>query len=582
MPNMNITELDFFAVKEQLKTFLKNQDKFKDYDFDGSNMAVLLDVLSYNTYQSNFYTNMALNEAFLDSAILRQSVMSHAKSLNYLPRSAKSAQSIVKVVIVSTNNESSFVIPAGSKFTAKTTAGDSYTFYTDTGHIALREANSNRYIADCVPIFEGTVVTERFTITEGFEGFYIQNENIDTSSVRLVNTTTGEEYFYRADIFGTTQDDTVFYLEADKNSYRVVFGADNYGKMPLQSDVMTLTYRTSNGSEPNGINQFTLTQYSNATVTVRTPAYGGAEKESLDSIRFYAPRSIQVQERAVTRRDYEILLKQRFPQILDVSAYDGADLNPPQHGKVAISVNVDGGLSTADKNAFLTYLEDKSPIAIRPVFIDADFMYISLVINVRVNNAIRTKSDGEIKQLVKDTVKAYDLANLEKFASVYQDSRLTASIDDADRSIRSTAIATSPYIEYSPDVRIRYSPTFKFGSELIRPYPFNATNGFANYKPAVKGQTFVYNGTRAFFQDDGNGNIQIISADASNVQVIDPNIGTVNYLTGEVNLSDFIVESYDGNAIKVYANVVNEDITSPKNLVLSIKDEDITVTIIGS
>ena len=130
MPNMNITELDFFAVKEQLKTFLKNQDKFKDYDFDGSNMAVLLDVLSYNTYQSNFYTNMALNEAFLDSAILRQSVMSHAKSLNYLPRSAKSAQSIVKVVIVSTNNESSFVIPAGSKFTAKTTAGDSYTFYT--------------------------------------------------------------------------------------------------------------------------------------------------------------------------------------------------------------------------------------------------------------------------------------------------------------------------------------------------------------------------------------------------------------------------------------------------------------------
>lgn len=582
MVNTPIVEIDFFEVREQLKTFLSSQTKFKDYDFEGSNMAVLLDVLAYNAYQTNFYTNMALNESFLDSALLNQSVMSHAKSLNYIPRSAKSSQAIVNVTIVSSNNEESFVIPARSKFTAKTSAGDSYSFFTDTGHIALRESGTNRYVANCVPIFEGTQVTERFTINETFESYYIQNSNIDTSSLKLMNTTTGEEYFYRTDIFGTTDTDTVFYIEADRESYSIVFGDNNYGKKPNQNDVMTLTYRTSNGAEPNGINKFASADYPNATVTVRQPAYGGAEKEGIESIRFYAPRSIQVQERAVTRRDYEILLKQRFPQILDVSAYDGADLLPPQHGRVAISVNVDGGISAADKVAFLNYLQDKTPIAIRPVFIDANYMYIQLAVTVRVNNSIRTKSDGEIKQLVKNVIKQYDIGSLERFASVYYDSQLAQLINGTDRSIRSAALTALPYIEYLPELKVSNSPTFKFGAALIKPYAFNADTGFTNYKPAIKGGTFVYEGTRSFFQDDGNGNIQVISADASNIQIVASNIGKVNYETGEVNLSNFKVNSFEGNAIRVYANMVDEDIAAPKNLVLSIKDADITVNVIGS
>lgn len=582
MVNTPIVEIDFFEVREQLKTFLSSQTKFKDYDFEGSNMAVLLDVLAYNAYQTNFYTNMALNESFLDSALLSQSVMSHAKSLNYIPRSAKSSQAILNVTIVSSGNESSFVIPAGSKFTAKTATGDSYTFYTDTGHIALREAGTNRYVANCVPIFEGTQVTERFTMTEKFESYYIQNSNVDISSLKLMNTTTGEEYFYRTDIFGATFTDTVFYIEADRESYSIVFGDNNYGKKPEQNDVLTLTYRTANGEEPNGINKFASADYPNATVTVLQPAYGGAEKEGIESVRFYAPRSIQVQERAVTRRDYEILLKQRFPQILDVSAYDGAELLPPQHGRVAISVNVEGGISSADKTAFLNYLEDKTPVAIRPVFIDASFLYVSLAINVRVNNAIRTKSDGEIKQLVKDVVKQYDIDNLERFASVYYDSQLAQLINGADRSVRSTVIAAYPYIEFNPEPKIASSPTFRFGAKLVKPYPFNSSTGFTNYRAAIKGQTFYYDGVRAFFQDDGLGNIQIISADATNVQIIAANIGSVNYDTGEVNLSNFRVTGYDGDAIRIYANMVDEDITAPKNLVLSIKDADVQVTVIGS
>lgn len=581
MANLPITELDFNAVKTQLKTFLRSQDKFKDYDFDGSNMAVLLDIMAYNAYQTNFYTNMALAESFLDSATLSQSVMSHAKSLNYIPRSAKSAQAIVNVTIVSANNEASFVIPAGSKFTAKTSVGDSYTFYTDTGHIALREANSNRYVANCVPIFEGTAVTERFSISETFDGYYIQNSAVDTSSLRLVNNTTGEEYFYRTDIFGTSATDTIFYIEADKESYRIVFGNNNYGKQPDLTDVFTLTYRTSNGDAPNGINKFSSTQYPNATVTVRTPAYGGAAKESLDSIRFYAPRSIQVQERAVTRRDYEILLKQRFPQILDVSAYDGADLLPPQHGRVAISVNVDGGLSSADKNAFLSYLDDKTPIVIRPVFIDADFMYLTMNVSVRVNNAIRTKSDGEIKQLIIDKILAFSNTELNKFGATLYEGNLNNALMSVDRSILSVAVFSTPYYEYNPLLNISDSPTFKFGSALIKPYPFNQSVGFTNYKSAIRGETFTYNTVRSIFMDNGLGTLQIVSADVSNLQILNSDIGVVNYDTGELSLSDFRVSAYDGNGIRIYANMLDEVIVAPKSRVLDIRSEDITVSVVS-
>lgn len=581
MANPTITELDFFAIKDQLKTYLKTQQKFKDYDFDGSNMSVLLDIMAYNAYQTNFYTNMALSEAFLDSAILPQSVMSHAKSLNYIPRSAKSAQAVVNIAIVSANNESSFIIPAGSRFTSRTSVGDSYTFYTSTGHIALREANSNRYVANCVPIFEGTQVTERFSISDTFDGFYIQNSSVDISSLKLVNNTTGEEYFYRTDIFGTTSSDTVFYIEADKESYRIVFGDDTYGKKPNQADVFTLTYRTSNGDVANGMNKFNSVQFPNAVVTVLTPAFGGAQKESLESIKFYAPRSIQVQERAVTRRDYEILLKQRFPQILDVSAYDGSDLLPPQHGRVAISVNVDGGLSTADKNSFLAYLSDKTPIAIKPVFIDADFMYLKMSVSVRVNNSIRTKSDGEIKQLIIDKISEFNNSELGKFGDVLYENNLNNTLVSSDRSIITVAVTSLPYYEYTPLLNISDSPTFKFETQLIKPYPFNSTSGFSNYKPAIRAETFVYDTVSAMFMDDGVGKIQIVSADASNIQILNNNIGTIDYNTGILNLSGFRVNSYEGSAIKIYANMLDEIITAPKNRVLTIKPEDITVNIIA-
>lgn len=578
-----ITELDFATIKTQLRTYLEAQDKFKDYDFAGSNLSVLLDLLAYNTYQNNFYTNMAFSEAFLDTAQLEESIMSHAKSLNYLPRSAKSAMAVVDVTISSTEGEATIKIPEGTKFTATGRNGEKFTFYTDEGHVATRVGSSNTYTATCVSLYEGSLVEELFTATAGFESFAIGNENIDTDSLRVFNTSNNdEEYLFRNDIFGADADSAVFYLEPDKKSYNIVFGRDTYGKDPAQGDIMKASYRTSSGAKANRANAFTTSAFSNATVTVRSRAVGGLHKERLNQIRFFAPRSIQVQERAVTRKDYEILLKQRFPKILDVSVDDGAELDPPQHGKVAITVAVTGGISTSDQDAFTNYLYDKTPLAIQPVFIDADYMYLDTVVTVYVNNNTRTISNADIRELVKDVASQYNDDNLETFGSVFRESRLTELINDADPSFLSSAVVVRPYIEYNPQTGVSYSPIFKFRGELVKPYPFSETAGLTNYKPAIKGESFVYNGVNAFFQDDGDGNIQIISSDVTNVDILNPEIGSVNYDTGRVRLSDFKVDSFTGSAIKVYANQSSEDIRAPRNRVLILRKKDITVNISGS
>jgi len=586
MARKPITELDFFAVKKQLKDYLKGQDRFRDYDFDGSNMSVLLDVLSYNTYQNNFYTNMALSEMFLDSATLENSVLSHAKELNYLPRSAKSSMAVVSVTInAPTETANTILIPRNTKFRSRVNRGEVFNFYTTKSYIANRLSNGN-YFCDCVEIYEGELADEAFFLQSIDQRISLTNENIDTSSIRvLVNPsepTIQEEYVYRTGIFGVERDEAVFYLQAGYNgTYEVYFGRDVYGKTPSFNEEVRVFYRITSGSSANGIGSFSTDFRSDVYVSVTQSSYGGGEKETLSDTKFYAPRSVQIQERAVTRRDYETLLKQRFNNILDVSVYDAGDLDPPQYGKVAISVNVDGGISENNKSDIINYLSDKTPLAIQPVFVDADYMYINMLLTIYIDENSRTKSDSEIKRDVLDVVSQYNIDNLEKFASTFRISRLTNLVDNTEDFILSNTVYAEPFIEYNPALSIVENPKFDFGSALIKPYPFVENKGFSDYKPAISSSYFVYNGTSCFMQDDGIGNIQLISSDIANTQIINPSIGIVDYSSGVVKLSDFIVESYSGTAIKIYTNTIDRNITSPNNRVLRIREDDVAVTIIG-
>lgn len=594
MTQLNITELDFAAIKEQLKSYLTTQTKFKDYDFEGSNMSVMLDVLAYNTYQNNFYTNMAINEMFLDSAVLQNSIISHAKELNYLPRSRKSAKAVVDVTVIDTTLVGQTVtIPQYAEFTAQY-LGNTYRFVTDKSYVA-RKIDVSTYKAEDVEIYEGTQLTsfERegyFIDDDGVLRVILTNENADTDSIEVfidAEATDDANVFVRKNsILGVEPLDKVFYVEPYYDGrYSVYFGKNVFGMQPTEIEDVRVKYRLTSGAEGNGIKSFTYsaTEDGQTTVTTKQAAAGGADAESLESIRFNAPKSVQIQERAITEKDYENILKQRFPDIIAVSAYGGEKLVPPQYGKVAVSVYLGQEteiLSNTLQTTYIDYLSDKTPLAVEPIFIPAEFLYADLTVDVFYDNSITRNSTAQFETLVREAIATYNSTYLNEFNKTLRLSNLTSSIDAKDKAIVSTTIKANPFIEYSPELNVKLNPTFQFGAKLVKPYPFKNENGFIDYKPSVTSGQYDINNVCVFLQDDGKGKIRIVTADTANPQIINPDVGRVDYDTGEVKLTNFKVEAYVGSAIKIKAVTENDDIKAPNGRIFAIRDDDVAVNII--
>lgn len=594
MAKLNITELDFESIKEQLKTYLTTQTKFKDYDFTGSNMSVLLDVMAYNTFQNNFYTNMAINEMFIDSAIIRNSVISHAKELNYLPRSKRSARAIVKVKVQDTETDASTItIPQYAEFGANF-QGQKFTFVTDQAYV-LRKTAVGVFESENITLYEGTMLTsferEGFFIDEdGILRVILTNENADTDSIECfvdAEATEDRNVFVRKDeIFGVGPKDKVFYVEPYYDGrYTVYFGKNIFGLQPTEVEDVRVKYRITSGSEGNGVNQFSisLTDAGTTTVTTLAKAVGGADEESIESIRFNAPKSFQIQERAVTASDYENILKQQFPEIVSVSAYGGDELDPPQFGKVAISVYLGQEteiLSDTLASTYINYLKDRSPLGIEPIFKESQFYYANIDVDAYYSATETTKSRGQLETIVRDVINDYSVNNLDDFNKTLRISKLSANIDEEDIAFLSNSICAFPFIAYEPATNLKLNPTFKFETKLAKPYPFRNANGFDQYKPAIKTTNFTVKGVLVFLQDDGLGNIMQVTSNQANPQIVKPKVGTVDYATGEVKLTDFETESYTTNEIKIIARTANDDIASPNGRIFFIRDEDVTVNII--
>lgn len=591
-----ITELDFDNIKSQLKSYLRQQDKFVDYNFEGSNMSVLLDVLAYNTYQNNFYTNMAINEMFLDSALLRNSVVSHAKELNYLPRSRRSAKATVTLTIRDNDGilEGQTVsIPAYTDFNS-TFQGENFNFVTAQTYVA-RKTGVGVYQAANIELFEGEYLTsferEGFIVdADGILRVAITNENADTDSFEVFvdaeATDDANVYLYAKDIFGVGPTDKVFYVEPYlDNRYSIYFGGNVYGEQPSEFEDVRVRYRICSGTEANGASVFTTNFIDNVTATVTTlvAANGGQERESLESIKAYAPKSLQIQERAVTTKDYETLLKQRFPEINAVAAYGGEELDPPQFGKVAVAVYLRDGdelISASLANRYVEYLRDKTPLTIEPIFIQTSFVYACVTAKIYYSKRLTTLSPGDLEQLVRAKIQAHSAANLADFGKKLRMSGLSTEVDAVDNGIQSVNITAVPLIDWSPDLGIASTVVFRFQSELVKPYPYTQDTGFTDYKPAVKSSVFNITGSvPVYLQDDGLGNIMVISDSPSDPQVLNPKVGTVSYTTGEVKLTKFAVESFTGSAIKIEVNTVRRDITAPTGRIFLIRDEDVHVEI---
>jgi len=579
-----VQNLDFFETKSALKTYLSNQDRFADYDFEGSNMNVLLDLLAYNTFYNNYYYNMAISEMFLDSAQERNSLVSHAKELNYMPRSRRSAKATVTFNITATQSGNFFVIPKDTKVNGKC-GNTTFTFIADKAYTAVsNEVATNPlgprvYTATGVEVYQGRLMTETLDISDTT----LSNEMIDSSSLYVeVNN---EEYVYKTDIFGITATDKVFYLQPEEdNKYSIQFGQDKFGKQPTAGDTITAKYRITSGPDANGVTSMTsngLTGAGGVNVTVTIPSAGGLLTETSESIRMFAPKALQVQERAVTKRDYEILLRSRFPNIEAISVYGGDEVEPPQFGKVIISVDVTGGEGAADFEiaSFSDYLKDKTPLTIEPVFVPAKFLFIDTVVDVVFDPNITTKSASQIRSEVMAALTSYSTTNLSDFNKTLRQSRLAAALDSVDNSIISSSIFASPIIQVVPILSTVQNPAFSYETALVQPYAYDATTGLSGFTPAVRTSKLTIEGTLVSLQDDGAGKMMAVTASSADVSVFKRNVGTINYSTGAIKLSNLIVDSYEGGAIKFIANSVAKDVKAPKDRIITIRGEDITVNV---
>lgn len=587
-----ITELDFSQIKENLKTFLQGQDRFKDYNFEGSNMSVLLDVLAYNTFQNNFYTNMAINEMFLDSAQLRESVVSHAKGLNYLPRSRTGARARVNVAL-SVNDSPSFItIPSKTKFSAQC-GSKTFTFY-NTSAVTIYPLN-NTYTYTNLEILEGSWVSESFEVLGDVnERFILSNETINTGTLRVYiqqnsSSTASDEYVLRNSIFGVEPTAKVFYAQAaEDNKYEVIFGRDKFGAQPIAGNVITVEYMITNGEEANGITSFAVPEKIGGyptTVTLVAQSEGGAERESIESIKYYAPRSIQVQDRAVTASDYEVLLKTRYPEIQAVSVYGGEELNPPRYGRVVIAVDVKDadGVSENNKRTYAEFLRDRSPVSIEPLVISPEFMHLSVNTTVYYSTKTTASNETDIRSKVIAALQSYNDTYLNDFKIRFKQSKLASAIDAADPNILSNDLEVTPIIPLNAVLNLSNNYDVSFGNELIANQHIEPGESYTTFKPTVRSSTFTYNGSSCLINDDGFGVLRIIKLNGDSFVVVNANIGTVDYTTGRVIIRNLRVSAYVGSEIRLFGRTVAQTINAPKSRILSIRPStsDVNISVVG-
>ena len=584
----DLTTLDFDLIKENLKNYLRSQSIFKDYDFESSNINVLLDVLAYNSYLNSFYLNMIGNEMFLDSALLRDSVVSHAKELNYLPRSFRSARANVNITIVDTENSTVF-IPRGTTFTG-TNGQKDFTFVTSENITVNSTQEPNIFVANNVLLFEGDYVSDSYVVSQTQSNRYvITNKTVDITSVLVTviedNGANVLEYRRRDSLFDIGALDQVFFIQpAENDTYEIVFGDGVIGRPPKDRSIVLIQYRATNGELPNGISVFSADGTINGglitNVTVNQAASGGAISESISSIKFNAPRAFTTQERVVTARDYNTLLINQFPEINDVSAYGGEESNPPQFGKVIIAVDLRNSddLPPSRRTEYASFIKQRSPLSIDPVFVKPDFTYIKVNSKVRysINQTQLTVSD--IRTIVESTIQNFDALNLNGFNKTLRYSRLIAAIDNSQTSIISNDTEVLAIKTVTPTIGINANYDVEFGISFLDNISLLPNTRDINEISVISSSPFIYQGVECFFEDDGEGTLRIMAQDNSQFIFIQ-NIGTVNYDTGFIQIKDFSPQALINNKIDIYARALDSDITSQRRTILRIRPEDITVDI---
>ena len=591
---LEISQLDFDGIKDNLKTFLSQQDEFTDYDFEGSGMNILLDVLAYNTHYIGYNANMLANEMYLDSADQRASVVSLAKQVGYTPRSAVASQATIDV-LVNNATGASITMSRGTKFT--TTVDSTNYSFVNNADVSITPSDGVYKFSNLV-VYEGTYLNYKYTAntSDTDQRFIIPNDNVDTTTLTVKvqessSDSTTNTYTLATGITGIESTSKVYFLqEVENGRFEVYFGDGVLGQAIADGNIVILDYIVCNRDEPNGATTFTLSGtvggFSNVTITTINNANGGDDPETIKSIKYNAPRDYTSQDRAVTADDYKVLVKSLYANAQSVQVYGGEDAATPDYGKVYVSIKAKSGsnLTEVTKNSIVASLKSYAVASVTPVIIDPETTYITLIVTFKYDSSLTTKDVSTLQTNVSDAITSYNTSTLEDFTGMFRYSAVTKTIDGADTSILSNITTIKLYKYITPTLNSALKYTLSFNNAFYNPHSeHNKTAG-----GIVSSTGFKINDDSStnehFLDDDGDGNIRVYYLSGTTRIYTSSSYGTIDYTTGEIILTSAhltSISNVDGAAstrVRVFAKPDSNDIVPVRNQVLSIDTTNSTVT----
>ena len=592
MPVTKFTNLDFDQIKTQIKDYLRANSNFTDFDFEGSNFSVLIDALAYNTYISAFNSNLVVNESFLDTATLRENVVSLARNIGYVPRSKSAARASISFNVTANTTSSELKLQPGLVCVGRSNDSD-VVFSISEEIIASTTVNSGiatasfGSVSSPIDVLEGTFLTSQFIVDGSLEQrFVLDNANIDTSSiVAYVGTpgVLGKQYKMIDNIVGISSiSDTYLIQEVQDERYELLFGDGIFGRKPDNGAVITVQYVVTSGSEGNGPSSFNfagsfigdngqiITPSFTPTINTISPASNGGDIESVDSIKYFAPRLYSSQYRAVTARDYESIVQQVYPNTESVSVVGGEEVDPPQFGTVLITIKPKNGefVSDFDKTQILTKLKSYSLTGINQKIVDLQVLYVEVESFIYYDTT-KISSVNDLKSKITSALTTYSKSgDVNKFGGRFKYSKVLNVVDNIDKAITSNI------------TRVRIRRNLNALVNQFAQYELCFGNQF-NVKPEglnIKSTGFKIQGTieTVYFTDVPNadkltGTISIVRKNASGETiVVVKSAGVVDYIHGEINLSTINIISTDkpNNIVEIQAFPESNDVIGLQDLYL--------------
>jgi hypothetical protein len=587
-----ITNLDFENIKQSLKAYLRASDTFSDYNFEGSVLTQLIDVLSYNTYYSALNANLIANEVFFDSASIRDNVVSLASLIGYTPRSSKSAKATISMDVPVSPQIGAFTLKKGESFIGSNENGSFvYSTLDDITREAFVDVDGVRKVRfSDIDIYQGNLLSIVYNIdTSTRQSIIIPSANADVDLITVIvnqdNYNVPITYKKAESITGLSSDDTIYWIQENKNEqFELLFGDDVFGRKLQNNDSVTIEYIVNNQDEANQCSLFEFTgvfKYNNQffenvtpTITVVNPSSGGALPQSITSIKYLAPRSYSAQQRAVTVRDYETLVTQLYPNLEALSIYGGEDASPPQYGKVFIAAKPFGAdkMTTTAKMNLTKAIREYTILSVIPEVIDPSYIFLEVDSYVYYNNSKSRRTPQQIAEVSRIVIQKFGEDNdLDRFNGKFKYSKLVAEIDSTDPGITSniTKIRIKKNMPVLSNVfasyEICYGNRISDDTDLI-------SSGF---KITGEDTTNVY-----YFEKYGVSGLAIFKISGGEKIYWSKNAGTIDYKKGEININAININSVVGNLETISFSIIpkSNDIIALRDLYISVKPEDIRVT----